>query len=139
MMEWKNIKDIKPVPYRNVNVYTSKNEMYYDCRFVNNGEHGYFVDRDETILNNVTHWMEPLKAPNNTYKKLSDKISRTETSMYPFVNSEYSYNFSASQYLENANNFTFLGIIKNSTDEILIEYLCSEFRKELEKIIKKDD
>ena len=138
MMEWKNIKEIKHVPYRNVTVYTSDYKLYYNCRFMHD-DNLYFINEDDVILNNVTHWMEPLKAPNNTYKKLSDKISRTETSMYPFVNSEYSYNFSANQYLENANNFTFLGIIKNSTDEILIEYLCSEFRKELEKIIKKDD
>jgi len=139
MMEWKNIKEIKPVPYRNVIVYTSNNGIYHDCRFMINNEQGYFLDKEGTILEDVTHWMEPLKAPNSAYKKLSDKISRTETSMYPFVNSEYIYKFSANQYIENANNYTFLGVIKSSTDEILIEYLCSEFRKELEKIIKNDN
>lgn len=139
MIEWKNIKESKPAHYNAVIVYSSSFGICYNCRFVNNEEHGYFVNQKEIILNDVTHWMGPLKAPNNTNMKLSDKITRIETSMFPFVNSEYIYKFQAKQHLEKDNNYKIFGIIQDNIDEIMIEYLCSEFRKELEKIIKNGD
>lgn len=137
MIEWKNIKESKPLFYKIVIVYSSSAGICHNYRLINNGEQEYFVNHDQIILNDVTHWMEPLKAPNNTNEKLSDTISRTETSIFAFVYSDYVYKFQSRQYLEKDNNYKIFGIIQDNVDEILIDYLCSGFRTELEKIIKK--